>query len=308
MGTVSLAEGCDVVCIFAGDTATAPVLHDLAASGVRHIAIRAAGYDNVDLQAASALGISVANVPEYSPHAIAEHAVALMLALNRELVLANTQVHAHDFTIEKLVGFDLHGKTVGIIGTGRIGATTAGILHGFGCKLLGHDLVETPALKGMYGLEYTNLKSLCEQSDIITLHTSLTPETKYLIGKSVISTMRRGVMLINTSRGALVNTADVIEGLQSGHIGWYGADVYEHEKGVFFYDRSDDGFEDELLEGLLRLPNVLVTPHQAFATGEALGNIADTTFYNIGCWAAEKQSENELHSEPANQSLKKIPA
>jgi D-lactate dehydrogenase len=283
-GTCHLSEGCSIVVVFAGDDASGSILTTLAAQGVRHMAVRAAGYDNVDMDIARGLGITVANVPEYSPHAIAEHAVALMQALNRKIVLADRQVHGYNFTVDNLVGFDLHQKTIGIIGTGRTGAVAARILYGFGCRLLGCDILPNLELTALYGLQYVDLDTLCSQADVITIHTCLTPGTRRLIRREVIQKMKRGVMLVNTSRGAVVNTSDVLDALKSGHIGAFGADVYERENGVFFYDRSASVPEDELLRELLQHPNVLVTPHQAFATREALRNIAETTCYSIACW------------------------
>jgi D-lactate dehydrogenase len=292
--TADRSAGYDTAIVFAGDDASAPVIERLGAVGVQYVAIRAAGYDNVDLEKAHALGIRVANVPAYSPYAIAEHAVALILALNRKLIIADKQVHAYNFTVGNLVGFDLHGKTVGVIGTGTIGSVAARILHGFGCVLVACDIRENEALKASLELQYCDLAALCRQSDIITLHTDLNNGTRHLINASVIDQFRPGTMLINTSRGAIVHTPDVINGLKHGQIGAYGGDVYEHEKGVFFCDRSQDRPNDVLLEELLAMPNVLLTPHQAFATREALGNIAETTAFNLSCWETGQRSPNEL--------------
>lgn len=292
--TAEKAKWFNAVCIFTGDDASADVLEALYKLGVRYIATRAAGFDNIDLQKANELGITVGNVPDYSPSAIAEHAVALMLALNRKIITADKQVHTQNFTINNLVGFDLNSKTVGIIGVGRIGSVLAKILHGFGCRLLGYDIHENNQLKEKYGLNYVDLPLLCKESAIISIHTSLTPDTKYIINKNLIQLMAPGVMLINTSRGGCVNTTDIIEGLQNGHIGYYGADVYEHERGVFFYDFTGKPCKDELLKKLLALPNVLITPHQAFATQQALANIATTTFFNINCWNKGTLSGNEI--------------
>jgi len=292
--TVALAKGCEVASIFAGDDASAPVLEALYALGVRFIAIRAAGYDNVAMERARELGIKVANVPAYSPNAIAEHAVALMLALNRKLILSDRQVHAYDFTVGRLMGFDMHGKTVGIIGTGKIGRVTARILHGFGCNLLGYDIVENADIQQECRLRYVSLDELYASSDIITLHTPFNPQTAQLINKNSIAKMKRGVMLINASRGGLIKTGDVIAGLSDGHIGAFGADVYEGERGLFFFDHSATGLQDPVLNQLLVMPNVLITPHQAFATQEAMANIAETSFNNIDCWAGGDISPNEL--------------
>ncbi len=292
--TADKAKGFDTVSIFAGDDASSAVLEALHKNGVRFIAIRAAGYDNVDLKKATELGIVVANAPEYSPYAIAEHAVALILALNRKIIAADKQVHQQNFTTSNLVGFDLNRKTVGIIGVGKIGGVLVKIMHGFGCRLLGYDIQENKELKEKYGLEYVDLPALCREANIISIHTSLTPGTRYMINRKLIGLMQRGVMLINTGRGGCMNTQDVIEGLENGHIGSYGADVYENERGVFFYDHSGKELNDPMLKKLLSMPNVLTTPHQAFATQEALSNIAITTFDNIECWKNNKLSKNEL--------------
>jgi D-lactate dehydrogenase len=292
--TAELAAGFPAICIFPGDDASTHVLEKLYQQGVRFIAIRAAGYDNVDLKKAEELGISVANVPDYSPYAIAEHAAALILALNRKVALANRQVHDHDFRVDKLLGFDLHGKTIGIIGTGRIGGVFARIMHGFGCRLLGFDIEHNNDLTRQYGLKYVDMPALCRDADIIAIHTPLNPSTKYIINKETIGLMKTGVMLINTSRGGCVNTKELLDGLKSGHIGYYGADVYEKERGIFFYNWLGRDHVDDVLDHLLRMPNVLITPHQAFATDDALQNIAETTFYNLGCWTMGIQPKNEL--------------
>jgi D-lactate dehydrogenase len=292
--TAYKAKGLDAVSIFTGDNADRDVLAALHQNGIKYIAIRAAGYDNTDLKAAKSLGIQVANVPEYSPYAIAEHAVALLLALNRKIIKANAQVHQQNFTVSDLVGFDFRGKTVGIIGTGRIGSVFAKIMHGFGCRLLGNDISENKVLVDAFQLEYTDLQSLCRKSDIISIHTALTTETKYLINKDLIDIMQYGTALINTSRGGCVCTADVIDGLETGQLSYYGADVYENEKGLFFHDYTNKEIKDDMFKKLLSMPNVLLTPHQAFATKEALMNIADTTFYNIDCWHKTLRSKNEL--------------
>jgi D-lactate dehydrogenase len=298
--TVEMAEGYDAVCIFTNDDASAPVIKSLEYFGVGAIAVRAAGYDNVDIKAAAGANIRVANVPDYSPHAIAEHTVAMMLALDRKLIAGNEQVHKFNFTLDRLVGFNLRCKTVGIIGTGRIGAVVAKILDGFSCNLIAYDIVKDRKLVRRFDIEYKDLTSLCRMADIITLHLPLNAGTKYLINQQLISEMKPGVMLINTSRGAIVKTADVLAAVESGKIGYYGADVYEHEKGIFFHDLAEKGLKDDMLIRLMNHPNVLITPHQAFATTEALTNIATTTFYNLDCWSRHVNSENErtdLHVE-----------
>ena len=295
--TAAMAQTHETAVVFTGDDVSTAVVEKLHEAGVKYIAVRAVGYDNVDIKKANDLGIKVANVPEYSPYAIAEHAVALMLALNRKLILADRQVHNHNFRVSNLVGFDMHQKTVGIIGTGRTGSVVAKILHGFGCKLLGYDIQQNKELVEKYNLQYIDLKTLCSSSDIITLHTPLNTATKYLISKEMLYLMKPGVMLINTARGAVINTEHIIEALENGKIGYLGLDVYEKEKGIFFYDHSKQKMKDEMLKKLMSYPNVIITPHQAFATNEALSNIADTTFYNIDCWAKNKKSDNELNDK-----------
>lgn len=295
--TVEEAKGFEVISIFTGDDASASIIEKLHKLGVKFIAIRAAGYDNVDIDKASELGIDVANVPEYSPHAIAEHALALMLALNRKLIIANEQVHNQNFTVDNLIGFDLHGKTVGIIGTGKIGSTLIKILSGFGCRLLAYDIRPDEELIDKYDVDYVSLPELCQESNIISIHTCLTVQTKHMIGKKLIELMQKGVMLINTSRGACVNTEEMLPFLENGHIGYFGADVYEKEKGIFFYDWSDNQLNDVMLKRLLAFPNVLITPHQGFATTDALNNIANTTFYNIFCWSHDGECDNNLSAK-----------
>jgi D-lactate dehydrogenase len=292
--TADKANGFDIISIFTGDDASASVIEELDKNKVRFIITRAAGYDNIDLRKANELGIAVANVPEYSPYAIAEHAVALLLALNRKIIIGDKRVHQQNFTIDNLVGFDLHSKTIGIIGVGRIGSVFVKIMSGFGCRLLGYDIREDKELKEKYGLEYVDLPTLCREANIISIHTGLTPKTKYIINKKMIGLMQHGVMLINTGRGGCVNTADVLEELENGHIGYFGADVYENERGIFFYDHQGKEIKDILLKELLAMPNVLITPHRAFATREALENIAAGAFHTIDCWKKDKRSENEL--------------
>lgn len=273
---------------------SAPILEKLRALGSRYIALRSAGYNHIDLAKAKELGIRVANVPAYSPYAVAEHTVALMLALNRKLTKAHNRIRESNFSLTGLVGFDMNGKTAGIIGTGKIGAIVAKILHGFGCKLLGYDLYPNPNLTEHYGLNYVDAPTLFRESDIITLHTPLIESTRYLINEQTVEMMKPGVMLINTSRGGLVKTSAVLAGLKSGKVGYFGIDVYEEEKGLFFYDRSNQILQDEILAQLMVLPNVMITSHQAFLTDTALRNIAETTFESINLWAEGKESPNEL--------------
>jgi D-lactate dehydrogenase len=301
--TVDLAKNFEAISIFTSDDASAEILSILHKNGTKYIAVRATGHDNVDTEKANDLGIQVANVPNYSPYSIAEHAVALVLALTRKINICTKQVQEYNFTINNLIGFDLHGKTVGIIGVGKIGGIFAKIMHGFGCTILGYDIEENEKLTELYGIKYVDLKTLCTQSNIISIHTGLTHYTKYLINKDCIAQMQLGTMLINTGRGACVNTKDVLYGLENGHIAFYGADVYENERGIFFNDLSKEIFKDEMLKKLLAMPNVIITPHQAFATQEALTDIATSTFYNVDCWSLHKQSKNELTAQLAEDEI-----
>lgn len=294
LDTVDLAKDCDAICIFTEDNAAAPILDRLHELGVKYIALRSAGFNNVDVAHAKKLGIRMARVPEYSPYAIAEFAVGVMLALNRKLIRTHYRIMEMNFSLNGLVGFDMHGKTVGIIGTGKIGSVVAKILHGFGCKLLAYDIAEDNALVEKYGATYTDLDTLCKQSDIITLHAPLNTKTHHLIGKARIAEMKKGVMLINAGRGGLVNTPDVINGLKSGQIGYFGMDVYEEEKGLYFEDHSDDILQDDDMARLMTLRNVLISSHQAFLTDTALTNISRITFENLECMEKGDSCENEI--------------
>ncbi|MEJ1237048.1 2-hydroxyacid dehydrogenase [Chryseolinea sp. T2] len=293
--TVALARGCDAVSIFTADNAKAGVLTELSRMGINYVAIRAAGYNQVDLKKAKELNIKVARVPAYSPYAIAEHTIALILALNRKLMRAHQRVMDLNFSLDGLVGFDMNGKTVGVIGTGKIGTVFIQILRGFGCKVLAYDEFKNPIVEQMAGVSYTDFDSLCKQSDIISLHVPLNDGTRYMINSKTIALMKPGVMLINTSRGALIKTKDVIEGLKSRHIGSLGIDVYEEEEGLFFYDHSDaDILEDDTISRLMTFKNVLITAHQAFLTETALTNIADTTVSNLDYFSRRESSPNEI--------------
>ncbi|WP_320815049.1 2-hydroxyacid dehydrogenase [Flavobacterium sp.] len=292
--TAILAKGSITVSIFTGDDASAEVLKQLSIFGIKNIALRSAGFNHVDLEQAAKFGIKVVRVPAYSPYAIAEHAIALILALNRKLIKANNRVHEQNFSLNGLTGFDLNGKTVGIIGTGKIGAVMVKILHGFGCRILAFDIQENEEIKQKYQVEYTDCKSLCRQSDIITLHVPLNEQTKHIINKLCIENMKYGVMLINTSRGALVDTKAVIGGLKTKKIGYFGMDVYEEEEGLFFEDHSEDILLDDVIARLMTFNNVLITSHQAFLTETALTNIAETTIYNLDCFEKRKVSGNEV--------------
>ena len=292
--TAGLARGSAAVAIFSTDDASAPVLDALNALGVRYLTVRATGHEQVDLARAGALGWRVANVPEYSPYAIAEHAVALMLALNRRLWQADKQLRANDFRLDELIGFDMHQKTVGIVGLGHIGGVAAGILHGFGCRLLGYDPAPNPELTAKYGLTYVTLDELFAQSDIITLHAPMKPHAPYLIDAQRLAQMKRGAMLINTSRGAELDTAAALAALDLGQLGYLGLDVYEGEKALFFRDHTANPPADPLFARLLTYPNVLVTGHQAFLTREALQHIATTTSDNLSRWERGEPAGSEL--------------
>ncbi len=282
--TAALARGFSAVSLFAHDKADAQALATLAEGGTRLLVLRSAGYNHVDLEAAAKLDIRVARVPAYSPYAIAEHAVGLMLTLNRRLHRAVQRTRELDFSLEGLLGFDFHGKTVGIVGTGKIGSAVARILHGFGCRLLGADPQPDHDLEAL-GLRYVPLPELLAESDVISLHCPLVPATHHLIDARAVASMKEGVMLINTCRGGVIDTRAVIAGLKSKKIGFLGLDVYEVEDGVFFKDLSADGLDDDVLARLLTFPNVVVTAHQGFFTREALQAIAETTLENASAFA-----------------------
>lgn len=292
--TASFAKGCEAVSLFVSDDASDAVLNILSSIGIKYIVLRSAGFNNVDLKKASELGIKVARVPAYSPYAVAEHAVALMLAINRKLIQAHSRIAEMNFSLDGLTGFDMNGKTVGIIGTGKIGSVIAKILHGFGCSLLAYDAYPNEILIQQYGLQFTDLQTLCNNADIITLHCPLVEETKYIINSKSIALMKPGVMLINTSRGKLINTKDVIVALKTGQIGSLGMDVYEEEEGLFFEDHSEDILQDDLIARLMSFRNVLITSHQAFLTDTALKNIAETSISNLNCFEERMSCENEI--------------
>ncbi len=292
--TAQLAQGSLAVVIFSPDDASALVLEKLSTLGVRYVAIRAAGYDNVDLPAAQQLGMRVANVPEYSPYAIAEHAVALILTLCRHLRQADQQLRTNDFRLDQLIGFDLHGKTVGILGVGRIGEVVARILHGFGCQLLGVDLLPNEDLTTRYGMRYVSLPELCAQADIISVHTPLNAQTRHLLDDELLGSMKRGVLLVNTGRGGVLDTAAALRALETGQLGFLGLDVYEGEKALFFADHRHDPLRDETFARLLTFQNVFVTGHQAYLTHEALTNIADATLASLDAWAGGQPAPHEL--------------
>lgn len=287
--TAQAAEGYKVICIFVNDTCDAPVVKALASLGVELIALRCAGFNNVDLGACQQHNLSVARVPAYSPYAVAEHTVALMMMLNRRLHQAYQRNRAGYFVLDGLTGFDMQGKTVGVVGTGKIGRCTINILLGFGCRILAFDKFPNDELAARENVHYVGLDQLLSESDIITLHVPLFAETHHMINASTIEQMKDGVMLINTSRGGLVDTQALIDGLKSGKIGLAGLDVYEEEGGVFFHDMSDKVLTDDVLARLMTFNNVMVTSHQAFLTHEALANIAETTLANIEEFAQGKR-------------------
>jgi D-lactate dehydrogenase len=278
--TAVLAAGFPVVCAFVNDVVDAPTLEILARGGTRHVALRSAGFNHVDLAAARRLDIGVSRVPAYSPHAVAEHTVALILALDRKVHRAYARVREANFALEGLIGFDMHAKTAGIVGTGKIGAVVARILNGFGCRLLAYDVQPNPEC-AVLGVTYVPLPDLLAQSDIVTLHCPLTEGTFHLIDAARLAAMKPGAMLINTGRGALIDTPAVIDALKSGRLGHLGLDVYEEEGPLFFEDRSSRVMRDDVFARLLTFPNVLITGHQAFFTEEALTAIAQTTLTNV---------------------------
>lgn len=283
--TAETARGATAVCAFVNDRLDRPCLEKLAGLGVRHIALRSAGFNHIDLPAAKALGLAVTRVPAYSPHAVAEHTVALLLTLNRKIHRAYNRVREHNFSLAGLVGFDVHGKTVGIIGTGKIGRLTAQIFRGFGARVLATDPMPDPAWAAAHGVAYVALAELLPVANIVSLHTPLTPETHHLINATSLAQMKPGAFLVNTSRGKLIETTALIAALKSRQLGGVALDVYEEEEGVFFEDLSGAVLEDDELSRLLTFPNVLITSHQAFLTAEALTEIARVTVENIarGC-------------------------
>ncbi|MFW7378926.1 MAG: 2-hydroxyacid dehydrogenase [Oligoflexus sp.] len=291
--TALLADGFQAVCAFVNDRIDADTMKILRECGVKLIALRSAGYNQVDLQAAQKYRLMVVRVPEYSPYAVAEHTVALILTMNRRIHRSYQRVRELNFSLDGLVGFDLHGKTVGIIGTGRIGKAFASIMRGFGCKLLAYDLRQDTEFAKRLGLTYVDLPEIYAHSDVISLHVPLTPETHYMIDDQAFKAMKMGVAIVNSSRGGLIETSALIRALKAGRIGFAALDVYEEEEGVFFHDLSEFGLQDDVLARLLTFPNVLITSHQAFLTNEALANIAETTLGNLSAF--------EKHGELLNQ-------
>ncbi|MEL7534987.1 MAG: 2-hydroxyacid dehydrogenase [Bacteroidota bacterium] len=293
LNTLGLAQNCQAVCVFVNDKLDAAVLEGLAQRGVKVVALRCAGFNNVDLAAAAKLGITVVRVPAYSPEAVAEHAVALILTLSRKTHKAYNRVREGNFSLERLTGFNLFQKTVGVVGTGKIGQAFCKIMLGFGCRVLAFDLYPSEEMKAL-GIEYVDFASLLEQSDIISLHCPLNPHTHHLLDEKAFSQIKKGATLINTSRGGLVDTAAVIQALKHGQIRALGIDVYEQEEHLFFRDLSELIIQDDLIARLMSFPNVLVTAHQAFFTQEALGEIATISLSNIAAWQKGESLENEV--------------
>ena len=291
--TAALAAGFPAVCTFINDDLSADTLRAIAATGTQLIALRCAGFNNVDLDIAQALGIKVVRVPAYSPYAVAEHAVGLIMALNRKLYRAYNRVRDDNFSLDGLLGFDLYGKTVGVIGTGKIGQCFAQIMKGFGCTIVAYDVRHNPLCVEM-GVNYVELPELLKQSDIISLHCPLLPSTHHIINADSLQHLKPGAMLINTSRGGLIDTNAVIHAIKSGQVGYFGIDVYEHEDSLFFEDLSDTVIQDDTFQLLQSFPNVVITAHQAFFTQEALQNIAETTLSNISDIEAGRDCSNEI--------------
>jgi D-lactate dehydrogenase len=295
--TASLLTDAPVVCVFINDRLDEGVLKAIVARGVRLIAIRATGFNNVDLKTAKELGMTVVRVPAYSPYAVAEHAVALILTLNRKIYRAYNRVRDDNFALEGLMGFDLYGSTVGIVGTGKIGQCFAKIMQGFGCNLLAYDPYPNAECLKM-GVQYVELSALLSASDIVSLHCPLTPENHYLINAESLAHLKRGAMLINTSRGGLMDTKAAIESIKTGQIGYLGIDVYEEEEALFFQDLSDTVIQDDTFQLLQSFPNVVITAHQAFFTRNALQSIAETTLANITDFAKGGVCANQISLAP----------
>jgi D-lactate dehydrogenase len=291
--TAILAAGFPTVCAFVNDRLDAEVLKSLARAGARHVALRSAGFNHVDLEAARTVGIRISRVPAYSPYAVAEHTVGLILALNRKVHRAYARVREGNFALEGLLGFDLHGKVAGIVGTGKIGAVVARILAGFGCHLVAYDVAPSPDCVAL-GVEYLPRRDVFAQADIVTLHCPLTESTYHLVNTETLSQMKPGAMLINSGRGALIDTPAAIEALKSGHLGHLGLDVYEEEGPLFFEDRSGRVLQDDVFARLLTFPNVVITGHQAFFTEEAMTAIAETTLENITAFEQGHALANEV--------------
>jgi D-lactate dehydrogenase len=293
--TVALAAGCEVVCIFPNDTADAAVLKALAAGGTRLVALRCTGFNNVDLKAAAQCGIKVVRVVSYSPYSVAEHAVALLQAINRKIHRAYNRTRDSNFELDGLMGFDLHGKTVAVVGTGKIGRVFTRIMLGFGCEVLGYDVVHSPEFEAL-GARYAEAAEIGERADIISLHCPLTPETRHIVNAHTLSRVKHGALLINTSRGGLIDTPAAVDALKSGQLGGLAIDVYEQEADIFYRDLSSTVVADDVFARLLSFPNVIVTGHQAFFTREAITTICETTINSISEFAAGQALSNEIQA------------
>lgn len=293
LSTAQRATGYEAVALFSNDDASAPVLEALASLGVRYIPLRTVGYDHVDLTAAARLGLRVANVPEYSPYAIAEHGVAMLMMLNRKLYEAQLLLQMQDFRLDSLVGFDLYQKTVGVVGTGKIGFAFARIMHGFGCRLLAYDPQPNPKAEQI-GMRYVSLDTLLAESDVVSLNCPLNAHTRNLLDTPQFARMKKGAILINTARGGVVSTEALLEALETGHLGGACLDVYDREKGLFFYDHRTTTLTDQNYARLRSFKNVLITGHQAFLTREALQGITDATMRNLSEWGQKGIATNEV--------------
>ena len=291
--TTKLTKGFDAVCVFVNDKIDAASIEELSINGIKLIVLRCAGFNNIDVAAATAKNIKVVRVPAYSPQAVAEHAVALILTLNRKTHKAYNRVRESNFSLMGLMGFNLNNKTVGVIGTGKIGMSFCKIMQGFNCKVVAYDTNEREECK-QAGIEYRSFDEVLSVADIISLHCPLTPQTKYLFNAITFSKIKLGAMLINTSRGGLINTIDAINALKTGQLGYLGIDVYEQEEKLFFNDLSETVIQDDLIERLITFPNVLITPHQGFFTKEALDEIAITTIKNCNDFEEGVTLENEI--------------
>jgi D-lactate dehydrogenase len=292
--TAPLAAGFEVVCSFVNDRLNEEVLQQLADNGTKLIALRSAGYNHVDLPAAKKNNLKVVRVPEYSPYAVAEHVVALLMTLNRKTHKAYNRVREGNFSLEGLVGFDLHGKVIGVIGTGKIGMALIKIMRGFGCHVVAYDIQPDNKEAEQLGFKYLEFEEVLKRSDVISLHVPLRPETKHIINDATLGLTKKGVVLINTGRGGLVDTRALISALKKGHLGGAGLDVYEEEENYFFKDMSGQVLDDDMLARLLTFPNVLLTSHQGFLTHEALSNIAQTTLFNISEFEKKLPLTNEV--------------
>ena len=293
--TTALASGFPAVCAFINDKLDSKTLSAIAEQGTKLIALRSAGFNNIDVKAATDLGITIVRVPAYSPYAVAEHAAGLILTLNRHYHRAYNRVRESNFSLNGLLGFDLHGSTVGIVGTGKIGMCFAQIMKGFGCNLLAYDIYQNPKCLEM-GVEYVELSELLAKSDIVSLHCPLTPDSYHLINATTLEQFKSGAMLINTSRGGLIDTKAVIDALKSKKLGYLALDVYELEGDLFFEDLSLEVIQDDVFQRLLTFPNVVITAHQAFFTKNALKNIAQTTLSNITEFEKTGKCENTVNS------------